>query len=212
VTSGHHRVHVEGKNRLIRGNGGRIMGRWLSPSLILNSYAVKPKSCARKAQPLVEEAARLLAKSSALEKQGHFSRSVHTRHKRKMLNSGRQGIYPTMNVRLRPQVQRHQQRLQEIRWERKAETQQIERLSATLVTKVESSRPTLIIRRRRARPNSISSLAAKSSSHCGRWPRNSARRSSVVGQKSLRIPTRLDLSWHLPQDSVRLFYFRAEIT
>jgi hypothetical protein len=69
VTCGHHRVHVEGKNRLISGNGGRIMDRWPSPSLILNRYAVKPGNCARKAQRLVEEAARLLAKSSALEKQ-----------------------------------------------------------------------------------------------------------------------------------------------
>ncbi len=45
-----------------------------------------------------------------------------------------------MKVRLRSQVQGHEQRLQEIRWERKAETQQIERLSATLVKKVKSSK------------------------------------------------------------------------
>ncbi|MGA8506108.1 MAG: hypothetical protein WB762_10920 [Candidatus Sulfotelmatobacter sp.] len=45
-----------------------------------------------------------------------------------------------MKVRLRPQAQGHEQRLQEIRWERKAETQQIERLCATLVKKVKFSK------------------------------------------------------------------------
>jgi hypothetical protein len=57
-----------------------------------------------------------------------------------MLDFAHSGFYPTMKVRLRPQAQGHEQRLQEIRWERKAETQQIERLSATLVKKAKSSK------------------------------------------------------------------------
>ena len=43
-----------------------------------------------------------------------------------------------LNERLEPQ--RYEQRLQEIRWERKAETKQVERLSAILVKKASSAK------------------------------------------------------------------------
>jgi hypothetical protein len=43
-----------------------------------------------------------------------------------------------MKLRVSSQAGRHERRLQEIRRERKAETQQIERLSATLLKKTKS--------------------------------------------------------------------------
>jgi hypothetical protein len=43
-----------------------------------------------------------------------------------------------MRLRVKAMPPRHEHRLQEIRWERKTEKQQMERLSATLVKKVKS--------------------------------------------------------------------------
>jgi hypothetical protein len=45
-----------------------------------------------------------------------------------------------MKLPFSSQAGRHERRLQEIRWERKAETQQIERLSATLLKKTKSTK------------------------------------------------------------------------
>jgi len=44
-----------------------------------------------------------------------------------------------MKLRDRLEVQNYEQRLQQLRWERAAETKQVERLSAILVRKVSSA-------------------------------------------------------------------------
>ena len=45
-----------------------------------------------------------------------------------------------MKLRDRLELQRYERKLQEIRWERKAETKQVERLSALLVKKANSAK------------------------------------------------------------------------
>ena len=49
-----------------------------------------------------------------------------------------------MRLRDRLEPQRYEQRVQNVRWERKAETKQVERLSAILVKKMSSGQATAL--------------------------------------------------------------------
>jgi hypothetical protein len=56
-----------------------------------------------------------------------------------MLDSSRQGASSLMKLRVRSELQNYEQKLQHLRWERIAETKQVERLSAILVKRASST-------------------------------------------------------------------------
>ncbi len=70
----------------------------------------------------------------------NFSHSIHSRRSPEMLHSPAPRNFSPMRLRDRLERQHYEQKLQETRWERKAEIKQVERLSAILVKKAGSAK------------------------------------------------------------------------